>query len=348
MAYMLRSGRYRAEKMINGQRKRLTFDTEAEAKIWELSQKADVWAEEEAKASGTILTALSAGNKYLDMAEKCMVRKTYMEKKLAIKNLFKGVDPNIEMSKITTEQATEALALGAEKRTGNAINGDRKNLRAWWNWCKKHLKLKGDNPFADMDLLPEERSPRIIPRKQDVETLLNKEQGMIRNMLLTMLHTAARADEVFRMKWGDLDFERRTVRLWTRKRKGGTMEFDLLPMTEELREVLLEHKKTAISVFVFCQDDGQPLHHDLDIMEKLCQKHDLPKFGFHGIRHLSASMMDEAGKSLAVIQLMLRHKNAMTTAKYLHSLRGLRAEMDNVFSFGKAKAHEQELVSLQG
>lgn len=137
------------------------------------------------------------------------------------------------------------------------------------------------------------------------------------------------------MKWPDIDFERRTVRLWTKKRKGGGLEFDLIPMTGELRVAMLEHKRTARSVFVFSQADGQPLSHDLDIMDKLCEKHGVLRFGFHGIRHLSASMLDKAGKPLSLIQAILRHKSATTTARYLHSLCGARAELDDVFSARK-------------
>ena len=99
-------------------------------------------------------------------------------------------------------------------------------------------------------------------------------------------------------------------------------------------------------VFVFSQDDGKPLSHNLDIMDKLCEKHGVQRFGFHGIRHLSASMLDEAGEPLALIQAILRHKSATTTARYLHSLGGARAELDDVFS-AKKKANDGQIVGLQ-
>lgn len=58
-------------------------------------------------------------------------------------------------------------------------------------------------------------------------------------MIMVALHLAARRGEIFRIKPDDLDFSRDQVRLWTRKRKGGAMECDWLPMTKELRSVLL-------------------------------------------------------------------------------------------------------------
>jgi len=37
--------------------------------------------------------------------------------------------------------------------------------------------------------------------------------------------------EIFRLTWADVDFANSRVRLWTRKRTGGTFDYDWLPMT---------------------------------------------------------------------------------------------------------------------
>ena len=58
-------------------------------------------------------------------------------------------------------------------------------------------------------------------------------------MLLAFLHLAARRGEVFRLTWDDVDFRNNQIRLWTRKRRGGDLEFDWLPMTKMLKEALL-------------------------------------------------------------------------------------------------------------
>ncbi len=43
-------------------------------------------------------------------------------------------------------------------------------------------------------------------------------------------------------------------------------------------------------------------------------------FGFHAIRHLSASVQYHKGKNLDWLQAFLRHQNATTTQRYLKSL----------------------------
>jgi len=46
----------------------------------------------------------------------------------------------------------------------------------------------------------------------------------------------------------------------------------------------------------------------------------VPPFGFHGIRHLRATILFHQGKSVATIQRFLRLKDPNTTVEYLHSM----------------------------
>ena len=150
-------------------------------------------------------------------------------------------------------------------------------------------------------------------------------------MLLTFLFLAARKGEVFRLKWSDIDFAANTVTLWTRKRAGGDLEADVVPMVGRLKQVLLawwEHRPIKAEwVFVnlddtpFCKQYlGQPFRARQHVMKKLCAKAGVRAFGFHAIRHLTASLLYREGQPVAVIQAILRHKSAQTTTRYLQSL----------------------------
>jgi integrase len=162
-------------------------------------------------------------------------------------------------------------------------------------------------------------------------------------MLLTYLHTAARKRELFRLKWHEVDFEKSRIQLWTRKRKDGNLESDWIPMTSELREALERWEKErtfpdAEHVFL-CENDldfcpqhyGNPFSIRREWLSRLCKKVGVKPFGLHAIRHLSASILDDAGYPITIIQGILRHKSANTTARYLHSLRGMRVALDDAF-----------------
>jgi len=55
-------------------------------------------------------------------------------------------------------------------------------------------------------------------------------------------------------------------------------------------------------------------------MERLCNRAYVKPFGFHAIRHLTASILYKKGYPLAVIQAILRHANPNTTARDIRSL----------------------------
>ena len=54
--------------------------------------------------------------------------------------------------------------------------------------------------------------------------------GPDRPLLLVIYHTMARVDEIVRLRGEDVNFQERTVRLWTRKRRDGSWAWDKLPM----------------------------------------------------------------------------------------------------------------------
>ncbi len=55
-------------------------------------------------------------------------------------------------------------------------------------------------------------------------------------------------------------------------------------------------------------------------MRKFCDEAKVKRFGFHSIRHLTASILYKLGYGVAVIQLILRHKSPGTTERYLRSI----------------------------
>jgi integrase len=191
---------------------------------------------------------------------------------------------------------------------------------------------QGVNPFRLVDKFPEERSPRCIPPEEDFWKVDDVANGQDRVMLLAYLHLAARRGEIFGLTWRDVDFGVKRIRLWTRKRDGGNKEFDWLPMTSELRKAIARwwderpFKETAY-VFVclerssFCEEYyGKPFKVRQHVMKRLCHKAGVKPFGFHAIRHLTASILYRKGYAVALIQAVLRQKDPNTTSQYLRKL----------------------------
>jgi len=277
---------------------------------------------------------------YLAEAERIVVCKTFQEKKDAFKRLaiFNDIKPQMPVNLITTQVAERFLNEQFMNRSGCAANKNRKNLATAWDWGKKRYASWPTflNPFRSVNKFSEIRSPRYVPSESDfwkVYDAIEDQQDQV--MLLTFLHTAARRKEVFRLQRIDIDFENNRIRLWTRKRKNGAWEYDWLPMTTELRSALLEWLKIRLThntpdedhVFVclktgICEQEyyGKPFKYRQHFMKRLCDKINIKHFGFHAIRHLTASILYRKGYSLGYIQEVLRHKNPNTTARYLQTL----------------------------
>lgn len=76
-----------------------------------------------------------------------------------------------------------------------------------------------------------------------------------------------------------------------------------------------------------CQYVSQPFTSRQHWLKKLCAKAGVRPFDFHGMRHLTATILFHAGESLSVIQAVLRHESPQTTVRYLKSL-GLEQTRD--------------------
>ena len=320
-----------AQVRKDGKRQERVFLTKKEALTWEAKMRRKPVSEWN-KQTVTICL-IDWAQAYLDTAKARFSNKTYDEKRSMFRRFFKKVSPALSVSDLELADVMAYIIEQKEERSGNAANKDRKNLVAAWNWGMKYMKepLPGPNPCL-VDRMPEVRHPRYVPSEDDFWKVYEIAEGQDKVMLLTFLHLAARRGEIFRLTWSDVDFASNRVCLWTRKRTSGTNEFDWLPMTTELRKSLRwwwEHRLIKDHTHVFlCLDkteftrehSGKPFKYRLHFMHNLCDRAGVKHFGFHAIRHLTASILYKLGYEVAVIQTILRHKSPSTTERYLKSI----------------------------
>ncbi len=344
--------RWMARIQKDGLIRQKIFETKAEALKWETGLRDADWSKTD--------TEFSVGEwaqRYLDYSGK-FSRKAYGEKVKAFKELFaakdrKGrllVNPESGVRTLTPGVVLDVLQVQFRKRSGYAANKDRKNLVAAWNWGIKYLGLPAPNPCL-VERFPEVRQPRYVPPEEDFWKVFGLTTGQDRLMLLAFLHLGARRGEIFNLTWADVDFAQQRIRLSTCKRRDGTLEHDWLPMTNELKVELLwwwEHRTFRQHTHVFvCEDRtaftqqyyGVQFRNRQHFIGKLCEKAGVKPFGFHAVRHLTASILFRLGQPVAIIQSILRHKSASTTERYLKSL-GLeetRSALEELSGRGPAK-----------
>jgi len=344
MPYQMQNGKWRGKRMIGGKVKTKVFPTKAEAKKWEAVQNAEEWQEqEEPIPTASVLEFLTA---YLDNQKGKVSRINFVEKQLAFKRALHVLKPDDPVDSVTMAQTEHVMRYVARLVSGYAANKTRKDLSAAWNWGKRLYGLTV-NPWRETPKMPADAKPRYVPPEADFWKVYDVcEKPTDKTLLLFLLHTGARKDEAFRLAWQDVDFERQQVRLGTKKTSTGGMEYSWIPLTTELMEELIQHKEKSNTVLVFANPaTGGKYAHRGKFMHRLCAKAGVQPFGFHAIRHLTATILAHSGMSLPSIQAILRHHNPTTTARYIQSLGVQTGELDAVFSNKKRGAKIASLGS---
>lgn len=314
-----------ATVMVAGQRRQKTFPGQTKT-VW---RKAIVWEnrkKKELRSTGREKTVREWMDEYLSFAAvKFKGRNTLSAKTAALQKIVAFCGADMMAANITVADCLKHLRQQAVLRTNNAANRDRKELAAAWEFGRKYSGFSPVNPFRFVDKFPEERHPRYVPPMDDFLKVLHRATGQDFVMLMVFLCLAPRRSEVFGIKRSDIDFVNKRIKIWTRKRKGGNLEYDWLPIVDGLLPILkkwlIVRKKTKSKYpHIFLSRSGKPFIERADFMGRICRQARVKKFGFHGIRHLTAVYLYHHGEKTQTIQLILRHLDPRTTSKYLKKI----------------------------
>ncbi len=151
-------------------------------------------------------------------------------------------------------------------------------------------------------------------------------------LVLLLARTGVRLGEAFGLQWGDVNFEERLIcinrtysclRLGTPK-NGKTRMIDMSKqLTQTLTELKKEREKEVengrwkkLPAWIFVNNAGNPLDSNgwrKRVFYKVLEKANLRKIRIHDIRHSYASLLIQAGESLAYIRDQLGHHSISVT-----------------------------------
>jgi len=249
-------------------------------------------------------------------------------------------------SEITTEMIEAFLKMRLSV-SPHVANKELQYFRALFNFGIKKEFVEF-NPTDGIDFFPVIKRKKYVPPKEDVFKVFSVADPEAQQYLWTILLTAGRVGEINSLTWDDVDFERRSITLWTRKRKGGHREPREIPMIQKLYDVLSlrwkSHDNGLPWVFWHTYWSRKvndwvrgPYGERNRLMSTLCKNAEVKYFRYHALRHLTASILDDLGISIGVIQRILGHQNRRTTEIYLHSVgeaeRQAMAKLENTVLF---------------
>jgi len=269
-------------------------------------------------------------NLYLDWSKRRHAKKTYEYKVGVFRALLVWWGNNNVVS-LTPQIAHRYLNT---RPSNNNYNSHRKEICALISFCRNQLSLPVEDICRQLQKMPVRRAEKEIPTQEDVLRLLMAATPEIKALLLTILHTAGRIDEILRLTWQDVNFEKAYVRLWTRKKVGGNWKARYIPMNHDLQGVLWTlYKKRLQEKWVFYNHKtGTRYNRRPKLMPGLCKRAGVKPFGFHALRHLTASLLNDRFKvSLKNTQVILGHEAQGTTEIYVHSIdEGVRQAMEKL------------------
>lgn len=132
-------------------------------------------------------------------------------------------------------------------------------------------------------------------------------------IVLMAITTGARKGELERLKWSDIDFDRKLAYIY--QTKNG--EPRVLPLTEQVVNELNRADRSAELIFNSEIKPNKPYEFRKQWIKAL-EKADIDNFRFHDLRHTCASYLAMNGCSLLEIADVLGHKQISMTARYSH------------------------------
>jgi integrase len=320
------NGKYRIQFQYLGKRhSKSGFKTQKAAEKWQVLKLAELEKEAQTPPSlktpsasaCEVLTLEGLMVQYLRIGERTLAPITLGYRKNVYRRFLAHVG-NVPVQALTPEQVESFLLT---RPSNHNFNKCRTEIHRLFSWGYRR-QLLTHNPVGLVEKLPTTKEKKVIPTPPDMAKILMA-AGPDRPLLLILFHSMARIDEILRLKWEDVNFQEKAVRLWTRKRRGGNWEFDWLPMNEDLEAVLwgLWQKKEQDEWVFFNPTRGTRYLYRPKLMGTICKRAGVPKYGFHTIRHFVASyLFDKKKVSLPVISKLLRHKSLQTTERYLQAI----------------------------
>lgn len=241
---------------------------------------------------------------------------------------------HLKWDEITRNMIREKMQMWRKRASSETANKYLRAIRTIYNVGIEE-ELIPYNVTARIKFYPIVKQSRYLPPEKDIEAVKLLATPMDQKFFEVIYHTLGRVGEIFRLRWEDVDFDERSVTLWTRKKNDRSLTPRYVPINDELYEVLrwLWRRADKKNPYVFPNPKtGEPYGSRRALLRNLCVKAGVRRFGFHALRHHAASKLLKERVDIATIQELLGHESVRTTQIYLHALTDQKREAMNLLS----------------
>jgi integrase len=214
---------------------------------------------------------------------------------------------------------TESNPLGKIKRLSEAdseqkarylTDDERQRLYAALAAREERIREARRNHIEWQEERDYERSPELSGKFAD----------HLRPMILLSLNTGVRRGSVFGLRWGDIDFQSKTLTLRGDNVKSG--KITRLPLNRAALDVLEAWREqsanTAKADLVFPSSGGKEFDNVRKSWSGVLKAAGIKNFRWHDMRHDFASRLVMRGVSLMLVAKLLGHADMKMTMRYAH------------------------------
>lgn len=230
-------------------------------------------------------------------------------------------------------------------------------IRQVFNYSVKNGFFTGPNPIKGVKFPKvDNRRMRFLTREEAISLLqaIKKRSIQTYEISLLALKAGLRANEIFRLKWSDVNMKEGILTL--RDTKSGKTRFAFLE--NEVKEMLKERKQSKPcnqQEYVFQSKKGGKITkishafwravNDLNLNENIVDSR--YKVTFHTLRHTFASWLVEKGTGLYEVKELLGHQSFAMTSRYSHlSNNALKSAVQKLEKV--AQDEKPEVISMKG
>jgi integrase len=222
-----------------------------------------------------------------------------------------------QVEEITRMEISNLLSTLSPRLSNATVNRYKATISVIFTYACRYFNLI-DNPARHIPSLPE-NNERIRFLSEAERTRLFKacrdsQWDKLYLIVLLAITTGARKGELTKLRWDDIDFDRRTAYVATTKNG----QPKVLPLTDSvIRELQLFDSKDSSLIFASKVKYYVPYCFTKP-WKRALEDADIKDFRFHDLRHSCASYLAQSGASLLEIADVLGHKQISVTKRYAH------------------------------
>ena len=222
-----------------------------------------------------------------------------------------------QVEEITRMEISNLLSTLSPRLSNATANRYKAAISVIFTYAYRYFNLI-DNPVLHIPSLPEINERTRFLSEAERTSLFKacraSKWDKLYLIVLLAITTGARKGELTKLRWSDIDFDRRTAYVATTKNG----QPKVLPLTDSvIKELELFDSKDNSLIFA-SRIKCEVAYCFTKPWKKALEEADIKDFRFHDLRHSCASYLAQSGASLLEIADVLGHKQISVTKRYAH------------------------------